>query len=220
MPWPTWDQAAIAALISLLVLVAVRVRRTRLTRHLEPLAAEFALIATLYAVWRLARMLPIASVDGARERARDIASVEQAMHLPSELALQQFTLDHAKVADFATWYYATLHIPALIAFLVWLFYRHRDVYPRWRNVLALVTAGCLFIRFIRVAPPRFVPDLGYVDLAHHFGPSVYSADPNTGISDQFAAMPRSTSRGRRWSPSGSWRPAPAGGAGSSCCTSP
>ncbi|MBZ5738915.1 phosphatase PAP2 family protein [Nocardioides mangrovi] len=189
MPWPTWDQAAIACVISILVWFGVRTRRTRLTPHLEPLAAEFALISGLYAVWRLARMLPIASVHGARERAHDIASFEQTIHLPTELALQKFVIAHEKLADFSTWYYATVHVPALLAFLVWLFYRHRDVYPRWRNALALVTAGCLIIRFIRVAPPRFIPSLGYVDLSHHYGPSVYSANPNTGVSDQFAAMP-------------------------------
>ena len=44
------------------------------------------------------------------------------------------------------------------------------------------------IRFIRVAPPRFLPDLGYVDLATRFGLSVYGP-VGTGVSDQFAAMP-------------------------------
>lgn len=176
-------------MVSVLVWFGVRARRTRLTPHLEPVAAEFALIAGLYAIWRLARMLPIASVDGARERAHDIATFEQWLHLPTELQVQHFVLDHESLADVSTWYYATVHVPALIVFLFWLFYRHRDVYPRWRNALALVTAGCLAIRFIRVAPPRFLPDLGYVDLSHHYGPSVYSADPRTGISDQFAAMP-------------------------------
>jgi hypothetical protein len=189
VPWPTWDQAAIACALSILVWFAARARRTWLTPHLEPISAEFALVSGLYAVWRLARMLPIASVDGARERAHDIATWEQAVHLPSELALQRFVMAHERLADLSTWYYATVHVPALLVFLVWMFYRHRDAYPRWRNALVLVTAGCLVIRFVRVAPPRFLPDLGYIDLSHHFGPSVYSADPNTGISDQFAAMP-------------------------------
>ncbi|MGB0101726.1 MAG: phosphatase PAP2 family protein [Nocardioides sp.] len=178
-----------AALISVLVWLAVRVRPTRLGRQVEPVAAEFALIATLYAVWRLARMLPIASTDGAIDRAYAIASFQDAVHLPSELALQHFVLAHAWLADLITWYYATLHVPGLIAFLVWLFFRHRDKYPHWRNALAIVTACCLLIRFIRVAPPRFLSDLGYVDLAGRHGPSVYGSDPAAGISDQFAAMP-------------------------------
>lgn len=178
-----------AALLSGLVWLAVRLRPSRLTPHLAPVTAEFALIATLYAVWRLARMLPLASTHGAIQRAHDIASFQDWLHLPSELSLQQFVLAHARLADLNTFYYATLHVPALIAFLVWMFYRHRDQYPHWRNGLALVTACCLVIRFIRVAPPRFLPDLGYVDMGQQYGMSVYANDPTTGVSDQFAAMP-------------------------------
>ena len=189
MPWPTWDQAALAAALSGLVWLAVRAWPTRASRHIAPVAAEFALIASLYSVWRLARMLPIASTHGAVHRAHEIATFQTFLHLPSELSLQHFVMAHERLADFTTWFYATVHVPALIGFLVWLFFRHRDKYPHWRNGLALVTAGCLIIRFIRVAPPRFLPDLGYVDLSNHFGPSVYSADPTTGVSDQFAAMP-------------------------------
>lgn len=178
-----------AAAVSALLWLGLRARRTRAGAYVEPVAAEFALVATLYAVWRLARMLPIASTGGARDRAHRIASLERWMHLPSELSLQHVVIHHARLANVTTWYYATVHVPGLIVFLVWLFFRHRDRYPHWRTALALVTAGCLVIRFVRVAPPRFLPDLGYVDLSHHFGPSIYSADPATGISDQFAAMP-------------------------------
>ena len=52
----------------------------------------------------------------------------------------------------------------------------------------IVTGFCLVIRFVRVAPPRFLPDLGYVDLSTRYGMSVYGP-VGTGVSDQFAAMP-------------------------------
>jgi PAP2 superfamily protein len=189
VPWPTWDQAALAAAISAVIWLVVRTVPSRVTPHVEPVAAEFALIASLYSIWRIARMLPIASTHEAIARGRDIAAFEHDVHLPSELSLQHFVLRHVHIADFTSWYYATVHVPALIAFLVWLFFRHRDKYPHWRNGLALVTAWCLVIRFIRVAPPRFLPDLGYVDLAGHYGVSVYPTNPDVGVSDQFAAMP-------------------------------
>ncbi|MEO8163375.1 MAG: phosphatase PAP2 family protein, partial [Ilumatobacteraceae bacterium] len=38
------------------------------------------------------------------------------------------------------------------------------------------------------APPRFLPDLGYIDLATRFGLSIYGP-VGKGVSDQFAAMP-------------------------------
>jgi hypothetical protein len=189
VPWPTWDQAALAAVLSLALWWALRRVPVGPARSVEPVAAEFALIAGLYTVWRLARMLPLATDSGAMDRGRDIVAIERWLHVPTELSLQQFVLRHGWLGEPTSLYYATLHVPALIAFLVWLFFRHRDLYPHWRNGLALVTAGCLVIRFVRVAPPRFFPDLGYQDLSHHYGISVYGSDVTTGVSDQFAAMP-------------------------------
>lgn len=65
-----------------------------------------------------------------------------------------FFLDHDWLARLTNYYYAIAHIPALVLFLVWLFFRHRDAYPHWRNGLAILTAFCLIIRFIRVALPH------------------------------------------------------------------
>ncbi len=189
MPWPTWDQATAAAVLSGLLWVALRRSRQVAAVQVTAVAAELALISGLYAVWRLARMLPIATAEGAISRARDIVAVQHALHLPTELSLQRFVLDHDRIATVSTWYYATVHVPALLGFMIWMFVRHRDQYPHWRNGLALVTAFCLLIRFVRVAPPRFLPDLGYVDLSWNYGPSVYSGDVSAGVSDQFAAMP-------------------------------
>jgi hypothetical protein len=189
VPWPTWDEAAIAAVASILVWLGLRWSRPRWGSHVEPVPLEFALISALYSIWRLARMLPLASEDGALDRAYRIVKIEHAMHLPTELSLQHYVLHHRWLAGPTTYYYASFHVPALIAFLVWLFFRHRDKYPHWRNGLALATAGCLIIRFIRVAPPRFLTDLGYTDLAGRYGPAVYGSDLGAGVSDQLAAMP-------------------------------
>ena len=187
MNWPTWNQSAVAAVIAV-VIAAVARRRARpgWESHIAPAATEFALIAGLYTVWRVARKLPLAQPDGAIERAHRIEDFERRIHLPSELTLQHWFLRHDTVAHLTNVYYATLHVPVLIGFLVWLYVRHRDQFPHWRNALAILTGFCLFIRFIRVAPPRFLP--GYVDLATRYGMSLYGP-VNKGISDQFAAMP-------------------------------
>jgi hypothetical protein len=149
---------------------------------------EIALVASLYSVWRLARVLPLAQSEGAIDRARQIDRFQHTLHMPTELSLQHYVQRHDWLARFSNAYYAIVHVPALIAFLVWLFVRHRDAYPRWRNSLAILTAFCVVIRFVRVAPPRFLPDLGYIDLSAHYGMSLYGP-VGTGVSDQFAAMP-------------------------------
>lgn len=162
--------------------------RLRLTALAAPAAAEFAFVSALYAVWRVARTLPLTRDEGAIDRARQIARLEADLWFPSELSLQRFVLEHDWLARLTNSYYAGVHVPALLAFLVWLYVRHRESYPRWRNGLVILTAFCLVIRFVRVAPPRFVPDLGYIDLSTRYGMDLYGP-VGTGVSDQFAAMP-------------------------------
>ncbi len=189
MDWPTWDQAAVvAALCGLIWLVLRRIRPTRVRVAMMSATLELALVASLYSVWRLARVLPLAQPEGAIDRARQIDRLQHTLHMPTELSLQRFVLRYEWLARFTNAYYAIVHVPALIVFLVWLFVRHKDVYPRWRNSLAILTAFCVVIRFVRVAPPRFLPDLGYIDLSTRYGMSIYGP-VGTGVSDQFAAMP-------------------------------
>jgi len=187
--WPTWRQALVAAVISGLIALALRrARPSRLGDVVMPAALEFAFVASLYSVWRMAKNLPLTQADGAIERARDIVRVQEFLHLPSELSVQQFVMRYDWLAEFTTAYYAVVHVPAVIVFLVWLYASHRDIYPHWRNALAILTGFCLFIRFVKVAPPRFLTDLGYVDLSSIYGMSVYG-EAGTGVSSQFAAMP-------------------------------
>jgi hypothetical protein len=187
--WVTWDQAAVGAVVFLVVfLVLRRVHRpTRLVTFGVALSGELTLVSTLYSIWRIAHRLPFTHEAGAMDRARWLLDVQERLHLPSEIGLQHFVIHH-HLAWITNAYYATMHVPSLIVFMIWLFVRHRDHYPHWRNGLALLTLGCLIIRFIRVAPPRFLPELHFVDLSVANGFDVYGP-VGTGVSDQFAAMP-------------------------------
>lgn len=177
-----------AMIAGLVALVLRRSRPTRLGDIVAPAALEFAFVASLYSVWRMAKNLPLTQANGAIDRAYDIVAVQEFFRLPSELSLQHFVLDHDWLASFSAYYYALAHVPAIVIFLVWLYARHRDVYPHWRNALAVLTAFCLFIRFVKVAPPRFLTELGYVDVSAIYGIDVYG-EAGTGVSSQFAAMP-------------------------------
>lgn len=189
MPWPTWQQSLIAAALSALAMVALRrgpQRRVTIVAHQA--ATEFTILASLYAVWRMARLLPLYQSEGARQRAYDIVELQEVFFLPTELSLQQLVMRSEAVSWFSSAYYTTVHVPATIAFLIWLFWRGRDHFGQWRNILAITTGFCLVVRFWRVAPPRFLTDLGYVDLPAQFGLSPYGP-VGTGVSPQFAAMP-------------------------------
>jgi len=189
VPWPTWQQSGVVAILcGCAVLVLRRQRQTAAIAHVAQAATEFTIIAALYSVWRMARKLPLVQAEGALDRGRSIAEWQERFFLPSELTLQEFLIDNAWLGRLSSLYYAGLHVPALWVFLVWLFWRQRHAFGRWRNALAIVTAFCLFIRFIRVAPPRFLPELGFIDLPATYNLSPYGAI-GTGVSQQFAAMP-------------------------------
>lgn len=188
MPWPSWEEAAwTAAILGVASLVLLR-SASRWPRTIGAFCREVALISFLYMLWRLARQLPLVQEEGAYERGRQIWELQRTLHLPSELAMEQWLMRHELLAHWTVAYYAGVHVPSLLIFLLWLWVRHRDRFPIWRNVLAITTGFCLFIRFIRVAPPRLLPEYGFVDLPALLGRDIYGP-VGTGASDQFAAMP-------------------------------
>jgi hypothetical protein len=149
---------------------------------------ETSLVLALFSIWQLAGRLSLMRLNGARGHALWLWHVERALHLPSEITLQRAFLPYPLIIKAFNVYYATVHFPALIVFLVWLFARHREHYPAVRNTVAILTAACLLIQLIPVAPPRMFEQLGFVDTALRYGQSVYGA-VGSGFADQLSAMP-------------------------------
>jgi hypothetical protein len=127
-------------------------------------------------------------VSGGLAHGRAVWRAERWLHVPSEASLQQLILGHPWLVRACNYYYATAHLTGMFVFLVWLWLRHRDRYPQWRNVLVLFTGFALLIEMIPVAPPRLIGHTGLVDTAMVYGQSVY-AFVGSGIADQYAALP-------------------------------
>lgn len=180
----TWQQAALlAAALGVAAVVLHRVTAPRLAAF-APFVRESFVIAGLYALWQLAGTLSVLGTTGAFSRANQLVVWERDLHLPSEASVQRLVDGHPLVVQASNLYYATMHFGGLFVFLLWLFIRHRDAYPRIRTTIALLTLVCLLVQLVPVAPPRLLP--GYVDTAAQYGQSVYSL----GIApDQLSAMP-------------------------------
>jgi hypothetical protein len=161
---------------------------TKATIAIGAVFRELAMVLGLYALWMIAGHLAVTQDTGAIQHGQWVWDVERAMHLPNEHTLQQWALHSHLFVRVLNVYYAFEHVPSLILFLVWLFFRHRDRYPRYRNVLALTTLTCLLIQLIPVAPPRLMPNLHIIDTGALLGPNVYQAVGHGGP-DQFSAMP-------------------------------
>jgi PAP2 superfamily len=180
----TWAQAALLA--GLLLGLGMSLRVHARTARLAPFAVESAFIAGLYALWQLVGSLAL-DASGAYQRAAWIVRVERDSHLPSEVRVQHLISGHPLLTELCNIYYATMHFAALFALLLWLFIWHRARYPSVRATVILLTAACLVIQFVPVAPPRLLHSYGFVDTAQEYGQSVYAAFGSGA--DQLSAMP-------------------------------
>ncbi|MDX6209270.1 MAG: hypothetical protein QOE24_1661 [Frankiales bacterium] len=164
-----------------------KIRYVRRVRSLRNPCREAAIILALYSLWGLIGAYNIANYTGAISRGVDIWKAERWLHLPSEAWMQGPALHHAWVGKALNQYYIYGHVNAVIILLVWLWFRHRDKYPRGRAILILFTLSSVLVQWIPVAPPRFL-HYGVVDVGRLYNQTLY-ASIHSGSADQLAAMP-------------------------------
>ncbi|MEU9984584.1 phosphatase PAP2 family protein [Streptomyces sp. NPDC050856] len=156
-----------------------------------PMVRELLLVTALFLVYKSGRRFANGHETRAFHNADRVWDLERALHLPGEGAVQGLLLRDGGVVHLANTYYAYVHFPATVAFLVWLYWRRPAHYLWSRRVLALLTAAALVLHLlVPLAPPRMPAAFGLVDTARVYGPSVYGAVPETDtVANQFAAMP-------------------------------
>ncbi|MER7190416.1 phosphatase PAP2 family protein [Streptomyces flaveolus] len=155
-----------------------------------PLVRELLLVAGLFLVYKFGRQLATGHTAEAYRNAHHVWDWERALRLPDEGTVQSLLLHGDSLIHVANTYYATVHFPATVAFLVWLYLRRPAHYVWARRVLAAVTGAALVLHLaFPLAPPRMLGATGLIDTARVFGPSVYGPPRTDQLSNQFAAMP-------------------------------
>jgi hypothetical protein len=189
----TWQQAwwlcGILAVTLLVARLAIAQRPVGgRARFALAAGTEISLLAGLDGLWILAGRPTAADPRGGFDRARALVRIQRDFHLPPEQDLVNALAPHKLLSQFANLYYASMHFTVMGILLVWLFWRHRDRYADIRTCMVLFTACALCVQLIPVAPPRLMPDLGFVDVAKLYGQSVYGGVGNFQPA-QFGAMP-------------------------------
>ncbi|WP_327681104.1 phosphatase PAP2 family protein [Kitasatospora sp. NBC_00458] len=165
---------------------AARVRRGAVAAVLR----EAGTLLALFALWQLVGSLSLMSTEHALDRASWIHRTEVALGLPDEVAWQEAVTPYPVLVRLANYYYAAMHFTVMIALLVWVFLRHRRRYAWVRTTVVITTAVCLAVQFIPVAPPRMLPQEGFVDVAAEYGQSVYGGTVGGMVkAAQLSAMP-------------------------------
>jgi hypothetical protein len=116
--------------------------------------------------------------------------VERWLGLPSEASLQHLALHADWLVHAMNVFYLTAHFPVTGVFLAWVWFRHRDAWPRVRAALILLTGAALAVHLAYpLAPPRLLPGHPLVDTGRLIGPTPYPEQAGHGYSNQYAAMP-------------------------------
>ncbi|MFF4605350.1 phosphatase PAP2 family protein [Streptomyces sp. NPDC001339] len=152
---------------------------------------EILLIAVSYWTYSMIRNAVPEQKAKALENADWIWRAEHALGIAVE-----HTVNHA--VNSVTWlivsmnyYYATLHFIVTIGVLVWLYRWHPGRYAAARLALFATTGVALLgYYFYPLAPPRLMPDGGFIDTVIVHGTWGSMASGNlASMSNQYAAMP-------------------------------
>ncbi|GAA5011981.1 phosphatase PAP2 family protein [Kitasatospora paranensis] len=183
----TWQTAGTASVV--LLASAYAVGRGGRRPGVSAVMREAGALLGLFALWQLVGHLSVMSTDHALDRATWIHRTERTLGLPDEVAWQRAVLPHHWLMTASNYYYATMHFGVMLVLLLWVFVRHRPYYAWLRTTVVLTTAACLVVQFLPVAPPRMLPEAGFVDVAVQYGQSVYGGAVGGVVPDQLSAMP-------------------------------
>ena len=157
---------------------------------------QVALVAAAWIFYSFARSLSGDDVAVAVRNGQVLLDWDQALGFGWTLELNQWATSHAAIAVPFAFEYASLHYLVTPLVLVWLWRRRPERYRSALSALLLMSAvGLVFYILLPVAPPRLLPDAGWVDTMKtwsHLGWWGGAASAPAGLehlTDQYAAMP-------------------------------
>lgn len=165
--------------------------RSEAQRRLENprIVSEITFVYGAYLCYYLVRGLVKEQVATAYQNAYRVIDFERALGLFIEADLQTRAAAHDQIVTFMNWVYVWCHWPVLVGVLIWLFLNRGEQYLKYRNALLISGALALLVfAFFPVAPPRFLPEFGFVDTIEQRSYSQHVLLPS-GLANKYAAVP-------------------------------
>ncbi len=163
---------------------------THRSRYGWLLGREITILLTGFMLYRFVRLVVKDEIDRAFVNSHTVVDWERALGIFNEVDLQSTVLGSDQMVWSLNRYYFFAHFIGSAAFLAWLYVRHFDHYGRVRRVMFGVTFLALTVHVLfPLAPPRWFPDMGFVDTLQTYGPKIYDSDTVANTANQIAAMP-------------------------------
>ncbi|WP_156722863.1 bifunctional glycosyltransferase 87/phosphatase PAP2 family protein [Streptomyces apocyni] len=155
------------------------------------LLLELLLIRVGYSIYQQTRILAAGSRSTAEEHGSQIHSIEQTLFIDIEHWFNRVTVDTPWLESFLNFYYTSFHFVVPLTVLGVLYARRPGDFRWARSALGFATVLALLGFWLYpLAPPRLMPDLGFVDTVHgvqDFTKPDYGT--LTSVTNQYAAMP-------------------------------
>ncbi|MCW2970694.1 MAG: phosphatase family protein [Solirubrobacterales bacterium] len=170
-----------------------RVLQTRvLPRGWVDALRQVSLFAAAYFAYMLVRGLADGSANAAFAHARDLIALERTLHLFIEPSVQAWASGSHFVMGLASWLYVNAQGSVTITALLYLYVRHNRNFYFVRNMFMIAMAIALVgYTVFPTAPPRFMPEWGFIDTVSDFTPVnvSHTSASMSSLFNPYAAVP-------------------------------
>lgn len=151
---------------------------------------EIALVALGFLFYFLVRGAVADRTADALSNARWIVDLQASLGVWVEPRLQTWVLERELLVRAMNFVYFWLDFPLIVGVGLLLFWKRRNCYTLLRDSL-LISGGIALIVYwaYPVAPPRFLPEWGFVDTLEQFSNLSYQAQSLQPFVNPFAAVP-------------------------------
>jgi len=126
--------------------------------------------------------LAIANAEG-------LIALERNLGIFHEPWLQSLIIDSSWLVNLFNRIYIFGHWPVIVGTMIWLIWKHTEQFSVYRSALLISGAiGLVFFVLLPMAPPRLVPDQGFVDTVTQHS-NAYRVLQPPSFTNQYAAMP-------------------------------
>jgi hypothetical protein len=153
---------------------------------------QLLLCVGAYLLYSLVRGLVEGRATAAFQHARELIQFERTMHFFVEPSVQAWAMGSHFVMDVSSWLYLNAQTSITIGGLVYLYTRHNSSFYFVRNMFAVALLIALVAYAVfPTAPPRFLPEWGFVDTVSDVTPvSVsHTSSSMTALFNPYAAVP-------------------------------
>src|SRR3954453_12528044 len=144
-------------------------RWSPLPRGARDLLWQILLFCGAYWLYRLVRGQVFDQSSAAFAHARAIVDLERSLHVFAEPALQSWAIGTGWIDDVGAWMYLNTHFVVTTLALAFVYLFRNEHYYFVRNMF-MVAMGLALIGYVvyPAAPPRMLPELGFVDSVADF----------------------------------------------------